>query len=292
MLAIVSSITSCSSDNDAITGSENLNCISPTGLTAVKVGTNVGITWTAVGEETTWEIQFGPTGFAVYQGTTVTATTNPFMLSGLTPGTAYDIYVRSLCSDSEHSVWVGPISVTTGGTAPTTPVDPTNPTNPPTGNFDFMNVNVKGQQYNNIKPFTYPLGNATSVVNFEQSEEIDYLRLMGDSGMPIENGTFEINLYIPTSQWVPGTYVLHSKIGANFDGSESMVEFIATEEYANQVVITNGTMTITEFNLTTRRIKGTFSFDFTVTDSQGNITGPHHASGGTFDYPLDSPHFD
>ena len=41
-----------------------------------------------------------------------TSNTN-YSLSGLSPGTAYDIWVRDYCSSTDQSFWVGPVSVTT-----------------------------------------------------------------------------------------------------------------------------------------------------------------------------------
>ena len=43
-----------------------------------------------------------------------TATTNTFaQLTGLTPTTQYYIFVRSICSSSDASPWVGPVTFTT-----------------------------------------------------------------------------------------------------------------------------------------------------------------------------------
>ena len=48
----------------------------------------------------------GSTGF-------VAASTNPFTLTGLTPNTCYDIYVRAVCSVTSNSTWAGPTTLTT-----------------------------------------------------------------------------------------------------------------------------------------------------------------------------------
>ena len=45
-------------------------------------------------------IEYGPAGFAPGSGTVVTATTNPFLLGGLTSSTAYDLVVAPACGDS------------------------------------------------------------------------------------------------------------------------------------------------------------------------------------------------
>ena len=287
ILAIAFSMTSCSNDNDPISAGENLNCLSPSSLTAVAATAGVTIAWTAVGDEATWEIQYGEAGFAVYQGTTVTATENPFVLTGLTPGTSYDIYVRSLCSDSEHSVWVGPVTVTSAGTAP---VDPTIP---PVGTYDFMNANVNGVQFNNMKPLGYGFTNGTTVHTWGDDNEFVYLKMQADSNQtPLVNGEFEINLYIPEAQWLPGTYPLIDNNDSSHDGADSSVHYIRLESYSVSVIISNGTITVSEFDETARRIKGTFSYDYTVTDANENVSEVRHVTGGTFDYPLDDEYFD
>lgn len=289
LLAAVFSITSCSSDGDAVSN-QNINCLSPTALTAIANGTTATVSWSAVGTEALWEVQYGETGFAVYQGTMVEASTNPFVITGLTPGTVYDIYVRSLCSDTEHSTWVGPITITSGGTAPVDPTVP--PTVPPAGTYDFMNANVNGVQFNNMKPLGYGFTNGSTVHTWGDNSEFNYLKLQADSNpVPLVNGAFEINLYIPQGQWAPGTYPLIDNNDSLHDGASSSVHYIRLESYYVSVVISNGTLTVSQFDLAAKRIKGTFSYDYTVTDSNDVVSEVRHVTAGTFDYPLDDDFF-
>lgn len=60
-----------------------------------------------------WEIEYGATGFAQGSGTSVTTTIHPYTITGLDPDTTYDVYIRTLCSDTEQSDWIGPVSFTT-----------------------------------------------------------------------------------------------------------------------------------------------------------------------------------
>lgn len=66
---------------------------------------SVTLAWTENGSATSWEIEYGTQGYAQGQGTTVTATTNPFTINNLTAGTAYDFYVRATCSAADLSTW-------------------------------------------------------------------------------------------------------------------------------------------------------------------------------------------
>src|SRR5690554_917848 len=80
-----------------------------TNLTA----TTVDLGWTEFGTATTWNVEYGAAGFTPGSGTTVSTTTNPHNLTGLTENTSYDIYVQADCGSSDVSNWVGPISITT-----------------------------------------------------------------------------------------------------------------------------------------------------------------------------------
>ena len=65
--------------------------------------TTIELAWTERNSATSWEIEYGPMGFAQGSGTTVTANTNPYTITGLTANTNYDFYVKSVCSTTDHS---------------------------------------------------------------------------------------------------------------------------------------------------------------------------------------------
>ncbi len=68
--------------------------------------------WTAAPTIFKWDIQWGFEGFSLGAGIITTAETNPFTLTGLQPGTAFDAYLQSNC-DSLSSQYIGPISFIT-----------------------------------------------------------------------------------------------------------------------------------------------------------------------------------
>ncbi|MBR4535496.1 MAG: fibronectin type III domain-containing protein [Bacteroidales bacterium] len=80
------------------------SCPKPTQVHAVNVTTNtVELGWTENGSATSWVIEYGPAGFTLGTGTTETATTNPYTISGLTASTSYDFYIRSDCGGGDYS---------------------------------------------------------------------------------------------------------------------------------------------------------------------------------------------
>jgi hypothetical protein len=82
------------------------SCPKPTDLTSANVTqTSLDLGWTENGTATTWEVEYGETGFTQGNGTTITVTTNPAPITGLTASTCYDFYVRSVCAPGDESYW-------------------------------------------------------------------------------------------------------------------------------------------------------------------------------------------
>ena len=65
------------------------------------------VAWTPAGEETTWTLKYGLAGFDVEtEGTAETISGTPeFSIENLTANTAYDVYVKAVCSESDESEW-------------------------------------------------------------------------------------------------------------------------------------------------------------------------------------------
>lgn len=92
-------------------------CTKPTTLTATAITqTSATLGWIQPANPngsfpSTWEVLVLPCGSPAPIATTtgfVTATTNPFNITGLTPNTCYDYYVRAFCSATDTSLWGGP----------------------------------------------------------------------------------------------------------------------------------------------------------------------------------------
>ena len=89
-------------------------CPKPTNVISSGVTTNsVTLGWTENGSATSWEIEYGPAGFTLGNGTVEPASTNPYTISNLSASTVYDFYVRADCGGSEYSNYSNLYSVAT-----------------------------------------------------------------------------------------------------------------------------------------------------------------------------------
>lgn len=92
----------------------DLICHKPTELTTGVIYDNGAIlSWTDALADS-WEILYGESGFdPATEGITILSDTNSYMITGLTPGTDYEAYVRASCGDGDFSEWTGSVSFTT-----------------------------------------------------------------------------------------------------------------------------------------------------------------------------------
>ncbi len=66
---------------------------------------SVTLNWAENGTATQWQIQYGPEGFTLGNGTEIAVSSKPHTLTGLNPGTYYDWYVRSDYNAGGYSDW-------------------------------------------------------------------------------------------------------------------------------------------------------------------------------------------
>ncbi len=88
-------------------------CLPSSGLSISAIGqTTAQLSW-AMGGASNWNIEYGPPGFIPGSGTFVYNVLNPYILTGLNPGTNYDFYVQDSCGIGDVSIWRGPFSFAT-----------------------------------------------------------------------------------------------------------------------------------------------------------------------------------
>lgn len=70
------------------------------------VGTRTAaLSWPAVASATSYAVEYGYEGLYQGGGTTDISLANAAVLSGLEPGTTYDVYVRSRCNEATYGLW-------------------------------------------------------------------------------------------------------------------------------------------------------------------------------------------
>jgi len=100
----------------AIELGEPNSCSTPIALSATNIGDeSADLAWTETGVSTSWEVEYGVTGFTQGTGTIVAPATNPQAVTGLTTLTTYDFYVRADCGGGDYSAWSPPSTFTTTG---------------------------------------------------------------------------------------------------------------------------------------------------------------------------------
>lgn len=65
---------------------------------------SANITWNAGHVETNWEVEYGSVGFTPGTGTVVQTSQSSYMITGLTAGTEYDVYVQAVCGTNDSAL--------------------------------------------------------------------------------------------------------------------------------------------------------------------------------------------
>jgi subtilisin family serine protease len=91
-------------------------CNEPTALSVNNITTNsAGLDWVSAGSETLWSVLWGEAGFnPATEGNLIEGITQkPVLLENLQQNTAYEFYVKAICSAEQQSDWAGPEGFTT-----------------------------------------------------------------------------------------------------------------------------------------------------------------------------------
>ncbi len=90
-----------------------ISCPTPSSLLATHITQNTATLSWITGGASNWVLEYGLRGFTLRNGIRVRTATNPHTLTGLTPGTTYDFYVRDSCGNNNLSTWAGPYNFNT-----------------------------------------------------------------------------------------------------------------------------------------------------------------------------------
>lgn len=248
--------TSCDNEplDSAIDPNPQPSCVAPTSFQASNFigGTNVNLSWVASSEATSWEVQYGPTGFAIGEGTSVFSDVTNVTITGLVSTNTYHFYVRSNCSESEVSSWIGPISVgtSTGGT----------PGGTTGGSFrvkidgvDFVANNVVAVKHMPINPNTNQ-----PEVNPETGDRLIQYSISGYTNLKMVTVEFlELN---KTSYNLPGDNGAAVVYAPNV--TNPLGYYMGLTENGEQI----GNITITTNDAVNKKISGTFNCKVSMVD--------------------------
>lgn len=73
----------------------------------------VNVSWTPGTNNSAYEVEYGPAGFAQGTGTTLSVSNQVLLIDSLEYSTTYQLYVRAICRDTVYTDWVGPVTFTT-----------------------------------------------------------------------------------------------------------------------------------------------------------------------------------
>ena len=108
-------------DNFAI--ASFVTCNAPSGVSAAAVtnsDANILFTDNNSPAASSYEVEYGVSGFTQGSGTVVAGASAPISISGLSAGTTYDVYVRAICGPGDESAWSSVESFTTPNECPVT----------------------------------------------------------------------------------------------------------------------------------------------------------------------------
>ncbi|HET8809952.1 MAG TPA: fibronectin type III domain-containing protein [Flavobacteriaceae bacterium] len=91
-------------------------CAPPSNILLSNINaTDADVSWTYTGTATEWKIEYGPAGFSQGSGTIVADNDGTIgeTITGLTPSTSYDVYVKTICAVGDESTWAGPATFLT-----------------------------------------------------------------------------------------------------------------------------------------------------------------------------------
>ena len=248
------------------------NNIYPRSTTGGIITTDGGSTVTARG--VVWSATANPTVPSLKKtidGTGIGTFTSTIANLNVTPGST--VYLRAYATNASGTSYGNEITFTAA--ADLADYSPA-----------IMTANIEGVQFNNMKPYLYDqTGIDVQVLNNTAPIGAPrYLKIQGVTSDVIGTLT-DISLYIPNNHWAVGTYPLTEKTNLTTSLlSQAQVDLPNTAG-APIATITAGSFTITEFNITTRRIKGTFTLSYQKSTTPG-VT--YQITTGTIDYGLDA----
>ena len=110
LVLFIALVFACNNDDDTMVAA----CDTATAVSASTITNNSAtITWDDASATGSYILEYGPTGFVIGSGTSITATETTVTLTGLSANTTYDVYILTICSATNVSMYTDVYSFTT-----------------------------------------------------------------------------------------------------------------------------------------------------------------------------------
>ena len=177
-ILIVLLVMSCKNDDDATVA----QCSDPTNLNVDDLTLNSAtISWTDANNAASFRVEYGLSGFNPGSGTTTEINELSVSITGLLSSTEYDVYIEALCSATNQSMQVGPLSFTTK--PPLVLPEFTqnlSDMNLFTGDMSDLNITEYAFEYELITPLFTDYAHKQRLISVPQGETMQYI----DDGFP------------------------------------------------------------------------------------------------------------
>lgn len=199
------------------------------------------------GNASSYEIEYGPVGFAQGQGTTLTSTSSSILLGALSGNTNYDVYVRGICSTTDQSDW-SMLSFWTGCDIITT--------FPWTENFDNMTTSTSAAT--GVQP------NCWNWIMTDVYNAASYQPMVYRSATYATSGMYSLRLYGNSIVMLPEFGPTVDSLVISFDARTSSVDYLL------QVGAMEGDVFVPIQNVNYSSINATNHFELYLDNYNGN----------------------
>ncbi len=109
LLLLLLFTTACDSEDEMVATCNTVNNIASTAIT----NSSALLTWEDSNSTSIYEVEYGASGFILGNGTSISVSDTTLNLTGLNANTTYDIYIKTLCSATNVSMYTDVYSFTT-----------------------------------------------------------------------------------------------------------------------------------------------------------------------------------
>lgn len=238
LICLLLLIISCKNDDDVTIA----RCTEPESIEISEISfNNALISWESTNETASYTIEYGLSGFLPGTGTQVQSETNSINLTDLTANTTYNVYIKSICSSSNESMFTEAVAFTT--VAP--PVIAEFLTNLSelnlfTGDLSELNPSVYAFEYKLATPLFSDYAHKQRLIALPNGTSMSYI----DNGLPnfpdntLIAKTFFYN--IDDRDESLGKTIIETRILIKINGEWQSGNYIWNEEQTDAVLDSEG----------------------------------------------------